>query len=108
LNKGKFHKLIAENTVTHTNQNSGDLGGRRDRDLGCSVQLYYVMLLCFEKVLWFYNYISKISVNSVGAFLICYRRTRKCTKENFPEMGEFSSRTCIVSYQWSLCWSAWW
>jgi len=30
LNKGKFHKLIAENTVTHTNQNSGDLGGRRD------------------------------------------------------------------------------
>jgi len=23
-------------------------------------------------------------------------------------MGEFSSRTCIVSYQWSLCWFAWW
>jgi len=30
LNKGKFHKLPAENSVTHTNQNSGDLGSRRD------------------------------------------------------------------------------
>jgi hypothetical protein len=48
-----------------------------------------VMLLCYA-MNKFYDFVI-ISVKSqkteLGIFVICYRRTRKCAKENFPEMG---------------------
>jgi hypothetical protein len=46
--------------------------------------------VCSYVMLCYYDFLI-ISVKSkkaeLGFFVICYRRTRKCAKENFPEMG---------------------